>query len=162
MPCNQSICVGWTETGVGVMTLLQWWGFWFSPMPLWIVQNLGIVATRWRFKRWYTRYTYNIFIYTFKYIRIMWIYVMYISIYIYVSIFLQHKYMISIGYGIFCPPKWKFPFFRPRQSFTNNVFILCKACESLSPRPTGCPWLELCACRDAMVQVRFICLSWKT
>jgi len=40
-----------------------------------------------------------------------------------------------------------------QQSFTNNVFILCKACEALSPRPTGCPWLELCACRDAMVQV---------
>ncbi|CAK9008812.1 Uncharacterized protein SCF082_LOCUS10029 [Durusdinium trenchii] len=39
------------------------------------------------------------------------------------------------------------------QSFTNNVYILCTACASLSPRPPACPWQELCDCRDAMVQV---------
>eukprot|EP00490_Sorites_sp_Unknown_P010464 CAMPEP_0114639066 /NCGR_PEP_ID=MMETSP0191-20121206/963_1 /TAXON_ID=126664 /ORGANISM="Sorites sp." /LENGTH=230 /DNA_ID=CAMNT_0001850891 /DNA_START=320 /DNA_END=1012 /DNA_ORIENTATION=+ len=39
------------------------------------------------------------------------------------------------------------------QHSTNNVFILCSACESLSPRPSSCPWPSLCACRDAMVQV---------
>ena len=44
----------------------------------------------------------------------------------------------------------------PRQNFTNNVYVLCKACESLWPRPSSCPWPSLCACRDAMVQVNQI------
>ena len=38
------------------------------------------------------------------------------------------------------------------QQYTNNLFVLCRACESLTPRPSACPWLELCECRDAMAQ----------
>lgn len=39
------------------------------------------------------------------------------------------------------------------QAYTRNTLVLCRVCESLTPRPAVCPWESMCACRDAIVQV---------
>lgn len=61
------------------------------------------------------------------------------------SIQLVQQYFCDFGASAFAT--------QMEQNFTNNVYVLCKACESLWPRPSSCPWPSLCACRDAMVQV---------
>jgi len=39
------------------------------------------------------------------------------------------------------------------ESYTSNVLVLCRACEHFDVRPTVCPMLSLCDCRDAMVDI---------